>query len=59
MFIFEREGTYEEASVGGAEREGERIPSRLWAISMEPDAGLHLANYEIMTWAKIKSQMLN
>ena len=33
------------------EREGERwrIPSRLWAISSEPDLGLHLVNCEIMT----------
>ena len=31
-------------SRGGAEREGkrERIPSKLWAVSTEPDAGLQL-----------------
>ena len=38
----------------GAEREGlwgetERIPSRLHAVSTEPDAGLDLRNREIMT----------
>ena len=31
------------------ERERERIPSRLHAISAEPDAGLRLTNCEIMT----------
>ena len=36
-------------SRGGAEREGERIPSRLHAVSAEPDAGLDLINCEIMT----------
>ena len=44
---------------GGAEREGEKIPSRLCAVSAEPDAGLKLTNPEIMTWAEIKSQMLD
>ena len=37
----------ETASRGGAERE--RIPSRLCAFSVEPDAGLELTNGEIMT----------
>ena len=44
-------------SKGGPEREGERIPSRLCIVSMEPNAGLHvrlnagleLMNSEIMT----------
>ena len=45
MFIyFERDST----SRGGAEREGERIPSRLCTISTEPDVGLELTNPEIM-----------
>ena len=43
----------------GAEREGERIPSRPRSVSREPNAGLKLTNCEIMTWAEIKSQMLN
>ena len=35
----------------GAEREGEIIPSRLCAVSLEPDMGLepNELNYEIMT----------
>ena len=36
-------------SRGGTERGGERIPSRLHAVSMEPDVGLELMNHEIMT----------
>ena len=31
------------------EREEERIPSRLHTVSTEPNVGLHLTNYEIMT----------
>ena len=41
-------------SRGRAERE--RIPSRLHAISVEPYAGLELANHETTTSAEIKSQ---
>ena len=40
--------------MGGERRE--RIPSRLRAISVEPDVGFRLRNPEIMTWAEIKSQ---
>ena len=36
-------------SEGGAERGREGIPSSLLAVSTEPDAGLELTNYEIMT----------
>ena len=43
----------------GRERKRERIPSRLQAVSAEPDKGLYPTNQEIMTRAKIKSQMLN
>ena len=39
----------EKESRGGAERDGERIPSRLQALSSEPDMGLDLMNREIMT----------
>ena len=42
---------------GGAERE--RIPSRLSAVSAEPDTGLDPTNCEIMTLAKIKSWTLS
>ena len=55
FYYFERE----RASPGGAEREGDRIPSRLCAVSAEPDGGLRLTSREIMTWAKVKSWMLN
>ena len=34
---------------GEAEREGDRILSRLRTVSAEPDAGLELTNHEIMT----------
>ena len=36
-------------NMGRIEREGERIPSRLHAISAQPDAGFELMNCEIMT----------
>ena len=51
MFIFERQSM----SRGGAEREGDtesEAGSRLWGVSIEPDAGLKLTDHEIMTWAK-------
>ena len=35
------------------------IPSRVRTVSTEPDSGLDPRNYEIMTWAEIKSQTLN
>ena len=41
------------------ERERKRIPSRLHAVSADPDVGLNLINREIMTGAEIKSQRLN
>ena len=34
---------------GWAERERERIPSRLCMVSAEPNTGLELKNHEIMT----------
>ena len=57
---FERESVHvctHTAGDGGAGEE--RIPSRLWAVSAEPDMGLNLTNCRIMTWAENKSQMLN
>ena len=36
-------------SGGGAEREGDTIPSGLWAVSAESDAGLKPTTREIMT----------
>ena len=44
---------------GGAEREGDRIPSRLCAVITEPYTGLDPTNSEIMTRARIKSPTLN
>ena len=41
------------------ERERERIPSRLHTIRAEPNMGFNLMNKAIMTWAEIKSQMLD
>ena len=41
------------------ERKRQRIPSRLHALSSDPDAGLYPSNHEIMTWAEIKSWSLN
>ena len=47
VFCFERVCTHMQARK--RQREGERIPSRLHAVSAEPDVGLHLTNHEIMT----------
>ena len=46
---------------GGAEREEdrERIPSRLFSVSTQPDAALELTNHEVMTRAKTKSWTLS
>ena len=56
----ERERKSEHMSRGRAERERrERIPSRLHAVSVEPDVGLDFMNCEIMTWAEIKIWTLN
>ena len=35
--------------MGGAEREGERIPSRLCTACIEPNVGLKPTNHEVMT----------
>ena len=48
MFIyFERER--ESTSRGGAERGRQRFPSRLHAVSTEPNVELEFTNHEIMT----------
>ena len=44
-------------AVSGGGRQ--RIPSRINAVSVEPEAGLNLMNHEIKTLAEIKSWMLN
>ena len=60
VYFWEREResarTRAHTSGGGAEREGDRIPSRLRTVSAEPYVGLELMNHEIMTWAETKSQ---
>ena len=43
----------------GRERERERIPSRLHAVSTEHKVGLQLTNHGIMTGAETKNQSLN
>ena len=55
MFIYlfwERER--ESKQRRGRERGRQRIPSRLHAVSAEPDVGLELTNREIKTWAEVK-----
>ena len=60
MFIYfsEKETDTEHEQGRGREREREgdtesKAGSRLQAVSTEPDAGLELTNYEIMTWAEV------
>ena len=43
----------------GRVRGRERIPSRLPAVSADPDSGLDLVNCEITTGAEIKRRSLN
>ena len=43
----------------GAEREGERIQSRLDTVCTEPDTGLDPMTHEIVTRAKIESWTLH
>ena len=59
LFLKERERETERRSVSreGAQREGDtesESGSRLWAVSIELNAGLELTNQEIMTWAKVR-----
>ena len=57
MFIFERESPSEQAWAGEGQTEGDtecEAGSKLWALSTEPDRGLELTNWEIMTWAEVK-----
>ena len=53
-FIFETER--DRAWTREVQREGDtesETGSKLWAVSTEPDAGLELTNWEIMTWAEV------
>ena len=55
LFIYLRR---ESTSRGGQRESGrERIPSRFHTVSADPDVGLSPTNWEIMTWAEIKSGM--
>ena len=49
----------ERARKRATERKGQRTPSKLHTVSTELNVGLDLMNYEIMTWAEIKTQRLN
>ena len=48
-FFFKKKFFLREKAQVGAEREGERIPSRLHTVSAELDMGLEPTNHEIMT----------
>ena len=48
----ERERETPSVSGGGAEREGDRFPSRLCMVSAEPNTGLKPTNHKIMTELK-------
>ena len=54
LFTYEREkererGRWKGQRESGRERRRARIPSRLLAVSAEPNVGLELTNFEIMT----------
>ena len=49
VFIFEGAGAHTHACTNGGGAERQRIPRRFCADSREPDAGLELMNYQIMT----------
>ena len=54
MFIYFWETERESAQVGEGQRDTEtetEAGSGLWAVSTEPNAGLELIYYKIMTWA--------
>ena len=55
--FWERESTC--SQVQEEQREMDRIPSRLPAVSSEPNTRLDFMNHVIMTWAKIKGWVLN
>ena len=59
VFIYFWDRERQSMSRGGAGREREEdtepeVGSRLWAVSTEPDAGLELTDYEIITWAEVR-----
>ena len=57
MFIYLWDRERQSLNGGGSETEGDtesETGSRLWAVSTEPDAGLELADLEIMTRAEVR-----
>ena len=59
FIYFERDREHEHEKKRGRERGREKIPTRIHAVSPEPNLGLNPMNHEIMTSAKIKSGTLN
>ena len=57
FIYFERERAC--ARGGGVERGRQRIPSRLYVVSTEPDAGLKPTDRKIVAWGEIRSPTLN
>ena len=56
MFIYFGEREWDRVWVGEGQREGateSEAGSRFWAVSTEPDVGLELMDYEIMTWVEV------
>ena len=54
IYLFLRDRVRQNTSGGGAEREGDtesKAGLRLWAVSIEPNAGLEPMNH--MTWAEV------
>ena len=49
LFIYFESKRVSEHELGKGQRKRERIPSRLHAVSTEPDVGLNPTNREIMT----------
>ena len=48
LFIFERDSMHTREQGRGSKRGRERIPSRLFAVNMEPKVGLDPRNCEIV-----------
>ena len=59
FFFWGRETVYEQGRRGQRERERERILSRPHAVGLGPDMGLDPTNCETISWAEVKSLMLN
>ena len=53
LFVFFETETEHEWGRGRKRGPESEAGSRLWTISVEPEAKLQLKNHEIMTWAKV------